>query len=263
MRLLPGSLMFLLVAAAPGLAAQSPAQAESGCADGSAQSCWIAGVLQERINLPRAAAFYQRACEGSYPEACRALGSMLSEGRGVEPNGPRASVLFQQACDLGLARACTDRGILLQFGRGVDQNLSQALALFRRGCDIGDPQACGNAGLMYRNGEGAIRGPALARTFLQKACDGGIGTRCTVLGLLLETGDEVVTVDLPRAAQAYQRACDLNDARGCARLGGMYQDGRGVREDRNRADALFRRACDIGTDDVCRERARLPVITTP
>ena len=53
-------------------------------------------------------------------------------------------------------------------------------------------------------------------------------------------------------AGLYQKACDLDDANGCVRLGAMYEQGRGVDRSEERALTLYRRACRIGNAAACR-----------
>ena len=63
--------------------------------------------------------------------------------------------------------------------------------------------------------------------------------------------------DAAAALPLYRRACDLRDAEGCYRLGGLYEHGRGVAGDLGRALALYRQACDLGDDQACDDRSRL------
>jgi hypothetical protein len=54
-----------------------------------------------------------------------------------------------------------------------------------------------------------------------------------------------------RSADLWLRACDGGDVTACVELGKVYAAGRGVRVDRERAAALYKRACDAGFQMGC------------
>jgi len=49
----------------------------------------------------------------------------------------------------------------------------------------------------------------------------------------------------------YQRACDANDGMGCANLAGLYYYGKGNKIDKDKANELFKKSCDLGIDLGC------------
>ena len=55
----------------------------------------------------------------------------------------------------------------------------------------------------------------------------------------------------------FKRGCDQGNAAGCNHLGLLYEHGRGVANDSNRAADLFKKACDEGNDLGCRNLSRL------
>jgi TPR repeat protein len=60
-----------------------------------------------------------------------------------------------------------------------------------------------------------------------------------------------------RAADLYQRACDLHDPRGCNNLAVMYEKGDGRSRDLGRALTLYQDACAIDHALACRNVGRL------
>jgi TPR repeat protein len=56
-----------------------------------------------------------------------------------------------------------------------------------------------------------------------------------------------------KAAQLFQRACDLGNAAGCNNLGVLYDKGIGVAQDKVKAAQLFRKACDGGIAQGCQQ----------
>lgn len=61
---------------------------------------------------------------------------------------------------------------------------------------------------------------------LSRACQSGAGFYCAVLGLMHVIG-KGAGQDYIRARQLFERACGLDDARGCAWQGIMYYAGLG------------------------------------
>ena len=57
--------------------------------------------------------------------------------------------------------------------------------------------------------------------------------------------------DYQKAAQLYQKACNSGVAEGCAILGILYQDGKGVKQNFSTAKQYYGKACDLGFQSVC------------
>lgn len=84
-----------------------------------------------------------------------------------------------------------------------------------------------------------------ARKYFEKACDLNNGRGCNGLGVLYKDG-QGVEKNLTKAAYLYSKACDLNDGDGCGALGALYYNGDGVKQDFKKAVALFKKACKLG-----------------
>ena len=52
--------------------------------------------------------------------------------------------------------------------------------------------------------------------------------------------------DKQRAAQIWQKACETGEARGCVRLGFLYQSDRGVKQDDEKAGKFYEKTYDTG-----------------
>lgn len=84
---------------------------------------------------------------------------------------------------------------------------------------------------------------ALAADF-QKNCEAKVAESCTALGALYVYG-QGVPKDYEKAAEFYQRACDLDGAIGCNILASNYRDGtEGMPQDYEKANSLFLKSCD-------------------
>jgi len=73
---------------------------------------------------------------------------------------------------------------------------------------------------------------------------------CLNLGIIYQYG-KGVTTDLDKAVRLYQKACDGGEAEGCFNLGSAYFNGDGVARDIDKAMKLFQKACDGGDMEGC------------
>ncbi|GAA8163085.1 hypothetical protein HpBT125_09530 [Helicobacter pylori] len=69
-----------------------------------------------------------------------------------------------------------------------------------------------------------------ARKYFEKACDLNNGRGCNDLGVLYRDGQRVEK-DLIKAAYFYSKACELKESFGCGALGALYYNGDGVKQD--------------------------------
>jgi TPR repeat protein len=105
--------------------------------------------------------------------------------------------------------------------------------------------ACYAVGQMYERGlSGLAKDDAKAVDAYQWGCLSGDQSSCAALGRYVERGTEEVERSREGAAGLYAYACQGNGGPGCVGLAGLYWDGRGVPEDRDRAVALYQRGCE-------------------
>ncbi|MGT0049039.1 tetratricopeptide repeat protein [Helicobacter pylori] len=57
--------------------------------------------------------------------------------------------------------------------------------------------------------------------------------------------------DFSKARKYFEKACGLNNGRGCNGLGVLYGSGEGVKQDSKKAVALFEKACKLGYKKAC------------
>jgi len=84
-------------------------------------------------------------------------------------------------------------------------------------------------------------GPRAAQIF-EKGCELRSARACSVLAAELEEGERGIPLDVTRAARFHNQACDLGNARSCTLLAVMTEDGRGVRRDPRASQRLRARA---------------------
>ena len=66
-----------------------------------------------------------------------------------------------------------------------------------------------------------------------------------------DSGDEQT------AAKIWQKACESGEARGCVRIGFLYQSGKGVKQDDEKAGKFYQKVCDAGELSGCDSLASL------
>ncbi|MFP6226317.1 tetratricopeptide repeat protein [Helicobacter pylori] len=74
-----------------------------------------------------------------------------------------------------------------------------------------------------------------ARKYFERACGLNNGRGCGALGVLYEDG-QGVEKNLTKATQYFSKACDLKDGVGCKRLWSLYYYGRGVEKNLTKAE---------------------------
>ncbi|WQS73491.1 sel1 repeat family protein [Helicobacter pylori] len=57
--------------------------------------------------------------------------------------------------------------------------------------------------------------------------------------------------DFSKARKYFEKACDLNNGRGCNNLGVLYRDGQGVEKNLTKADQYISKACKLGDQEAC------------
>jgi hypothetical protein len=85
-----------------------------------------------------------------------------------------------------------------------------------------------------------------ARPLFDQACNGGEMRACNYLGYLCARGLGGA-LDLQRAQEVYQKACDQGTLSSCASLGSLYQDA----GDGDNARKNFQKACNGGVAEAC------------
>ena len=89
---------------------------------------------------------------------------------------------------------------------------------------------------------------------LETNCNNGDMKACSSLGNLYDKG-KGVEQNYQKAFQLYQKACDGEYLEGCINLGVLYYKGNGVEQNYQIAAQLCQKACDGGNSEMCRGRA--------
>jgi uncharacterized protein len=191
------------------------------CWSGQADACYRAGLLFYfgRETFPRdrslAARVYGRGCDLGDSRACNNLGDALAYGDGVARDVARAAGLFDKACHLGEALGCANLGYMAEHGEGVSRDTSRALTLYRDACTTGDVYGCLHSEMMVA-ATGAFSDPSRALALWAQACERARDARaCAFVGVMYEDGPDGLARDETKSMQAMSRACDLGHVRAC------------------------------------------------
>ncbi|WRF07434.1 sel1 repeat family protein [Helicobacter pylori] len=57
--------------------------------------------------------------------------------------------------------------------------------------------------------------------------------------------------DFSKARKYFERACGLNNGRGCNNLGDLYQNGEGIEKNLTKAAYFYSKACKLGSQEAC------------
>ena len=120
-------------------------------------------------------------------------------------------------------------------------------------CIGGDFEDCLESGRQYQFGIGVPIDLGRAAEFYELACDGEHAEGCErlrILGFMYRDGDGVPQ-DSPRAARLFKLACNGGDARACWLLAYMNEQGNGVPMDKELAAQMYERACKGGNAAGC------------
>ena len=246
--------------------------AQKACAGGSPTGCLnVAYVIDTALaRLPEAQqhteAFQQRAktvtrlyresCRQWMAIACSNIGALFDNGRYGIPAGlttaqrlDSARHYYRLACDgvplriagrdtaraLGHGYACWNLGNLAI--SAVPPDTAAALVEYRKGCLLFERLACAELALKEYMLHHDSADVALLRSVT--ACNEGLGAGCNYAGWLLrEPAFGQTTQSLGQSLVYFRRACDLNYAWSCYRLGELETTP-------SRRAKYYRRACEL------------------
>lgn len=158
------------------------------------------------------------------------------------------------------AQSCSESALRRGDAAGVGR---EAFELFESSCLTGDAGACSALGVAYEVGVGVPRDLRAAATAFERACALENPRGCANLALLQLAlhPDDAAVVAQSRATLA--ASCEDADRFACARLGRMARDGLGGAKDLVGAIVLFERGCASGEASACEDLASLVGVTSP
>jgi hypothetical protein len=140
---------------------------------------------------------------------------------------------------------------------GTHPSRQVMIACIRLSCSEGRAGSCY---VVAREDDLRAKDPEAFRRVCKQACESGDDAlendlraeACVDFGF--EEHDPV------RSANAFEKACNWNNARGCTALGLAYREGKGVPKDESRGNTLLSRACKLGEEYACKGSAGRPMV---
>jgi uncharacterized protein len=109
-----------------------------------------------------------------------------------------------------------------------------------------DAKAQYNVGLIYANGKGVQKDLAKAKKWYEKAAKQGNGPAQYNLAQLYHMAGEKGTHRYEKARYWYEKAVEAGIMQAYNNLASLYMEGKGVKQDQQKAFELFRKAASMG-----------------
>ena len=225
----------------------------SSADNGNARARYDLGLLTLRgdgvpQNRDKAETLLRASARQGHAPAMVALARLHGAEQGDAGNPQEAALWYRAAAEAGDVGAQFMLGTLYARGDGVPMFIPEAVKWFEKAAEQGHAAAQFNYATFLSNGTGvprATRRPRPSRYEKAAGQQGMSGAQVRLAALMINDPSGTFG-DPARAAELLTRAADADDVDGVASLGQLYLHGRGVEQDRDRAEALFRRAADRG-----------------
>lgn len=231
---------FLLASETPGDAEKGAAILDTACAGGEGAACTSLGEYWERQpehDPARANRYLELACTAGNAGACSKLGQRAWAGAGL-PEDPARAIRYY-------AKACAIADYLCDIPRSL-----AALPKARAACERHKAAACADLGRALLVQDSPVYDPQRGSDLLVAACLGASASACA------DAADAVSTYgDHDRAGNLLETGCQAGHPDACISLAGWLETRPGDTA-RERAVALYQRACDAGNRKACESETR-------
>lgn len=177
------------------------------------------------------------------------LSDMVSKGYNFTQQGQYddASYWYRKAADKGNVVAQHNLGVIYLNGYGVEKNYETAVQLFRKASDNEYSSAQGKLGSCYFTGKGVKQDYSKAEFWLSKAAEQGNATAYVYLGVLYRN----IKKDYEQAAHWFTKGSEQDQKWGHYFLAKLFDKGMGVKQDKEFAITLYKKACKAGIEQSC------------
>lgn len=128
-----------------------------------------------------------------------------------------------------------------------------ALELFTRSCENSNAHGCNNLGVMYSTGDGGVmKDNQLAINAWKTGCELNNYDSCNNLGVLYSFGKSGIKKNVTEITSLFTKACDNNYGESCSNLAAIYYFGKLGTKDKEKAIALYKKACELKIESACK-----------
>jgi TPR repeat protein len=249
---------------------KSTALYQKACEGGNSASCMsVAYRLDWKVEPERVIGLLQKSCDGDDAMACRVLGDEFLRGERLGKDTGRGEQLLVRACSMAETFACGRLAWFLWTGRN---QAKQALEVVEADCTRGNGESCSIVGgWLSKCEDGRPPGfvpnkvktcetfptPDATKATLayERSCRAGYLGGCFVAADRNQRG-KGVTTEMKIVLELLELGCPKGWY-SCERLGQLYEDGDGVKQDLDKALDTYVKGCDGNDKGDCFAAARV------
>ncbi|OGR64420.1 MAG: hypothetical protein A2X31_03755 [Elusimicrobia bacterium GWB2_63_22] len=197
----------------------------------------------------KAAEWYRRAADNGSPIAQYNLGTRYESGLGVRADKEEAFRLYKLAAAQGAPGAQYRLAQAYEDGGGVEKDRMEAFRLYGAAANSGFGSAQYKLGLLYDSGEVVPKNPAAALKWWCLTANHNPEAQSDMPQVIVSAKKQIIlaTCQKPGSGSGTDGAAAAQgDAAEQYKLAEAYQNGSGVKPDRNEAFRLYRLAADAG-----------------
>ena len=179
----------------------------------------------------------------------------------------KAFDLFNKSCKEGDLQSCSNVGLMYALGDGVAQNIEKAKKLLTKSCEKeekdGAKASCQNLKYIEQGNRGItvwfkketilVHADEFTLDYHEKACKKGRKESCEFLSVMKKK--QVSPPNKVNIVKTFVQKCKEGDVVSCYNLAVHYDQGIGIKVDKQKANKLYEDTCANGLAEACRNIA--------
>ena len=213
---------------------------------GDADAMWWMGIRYRdgewvERDLEKAFGWFQKSAKAEDANGMCLLGDCYRDGEGTGHNIEEAIHWYEKSAALENSYAMWRLGMLYDEGNGVPENPILGAEWYRKSAEAGNVQGMYYLALDYEYGTGVEQNDAEAKKWYRKAADEGYAPAQRRIGRYYADEGKY-----KEAMRWYEKAAEQGDGVSMNRIALLYSNGKGVRQDANKAFGWFQRSAEEG-----------------